>query len=152
MIPKIGYLLSVMEDVHSSPVPQHRDLSIPVDENLYSHQEMLIFIACGLWESAGALTALTTDTPQQHFLGELKFSSSQPTPPHRGVGRYLSIPQRITSHYQHLSQNPQTYLFIAIQGNFYFIYFSPILNTTSSLFEPMRKGGPQRERPCDTQT
>ncbi len=27
-------------------------------------------------------------------------------------------------------------------------YFT--LNTTSSLLEPMRKGGPQRERPCDT--
>lgn len=32
--------------------------------------------------------------------------------------------------------------------SFFFLYFT--LNTTSSLLEPIRKGGPQRERPCDT--
>lgn len=44
-------------------------------------------------------------------ISEIRISQSKqslppPTPPHWGVGLYLSIPQRITSNYRHLSQNP----------------------------------------------
>ena len=37
--------------------------------------------------------------------------------PHtRGVGLYLSIPQRITSNYRHLSQNPLLSLFLHLEA------------------------------------